>query len=790
MNSFFTGLGKQVVRFRWPILIIWIVGTIAVATQFPSIGSQVNNNNSAFLPASSPSLKAQNLAIPIHGKENFSNQVYVAAVSQSGPLNASDQTTISAFESKAERTKYVVKVFEAATSPNGKAALINILASIDNFGPTQATTLINSLNKDALSVHAHSGLKLYVTGPLAIDVANNAKSQTSAGSLQTLSMLFIIALLLFIFRSLLAPFVTLFAPVVVLLLAGGIIGELGNHGLNVSQFTQLLMIVLLLGAGTDYGLFLVFRVREEMWSGSNPKEAVAHALSRVGESISASAGTVIFALLTLLFASFGIYKDLGIPLAIAVALMLLAGLTLLPAILAILGRAVFWPSKVRVGDHRKSVWGRTASQLVKKPAVTLTIGLVAFAALASFVSAYKSAGFGGAVTAPKGTAAQLGSQELASSFPHSASQPTDILFRFSTPIWGHPTLVNQIDRQLRASKLFTGIQGPLDPTGVVLSPGALTALHLALGTAKKLPPIEPLGLLGKIPPHQYNIYRATSQYISPEGTTLDFQVGLKAGDPANTPAMEEVPTIRSLTSSIAKDVGANADGVAGEGPGLYDVSSVSSHDLTHIIPIAALAITLLLAIVLRSLIAPLYLIISVIISYLAALGVSVLIFIEWRGDSGLTFLLPFLMFIFLLALGEDYNILVMTRIREEFHDLPLRQAVIKAVSTTGPTITSAGLVLAGSFAILAISAGNGPSSSQVQAIGLGLAIGILMDTFVVRTVLVPSVVSLLGRWNWWPSKLSHESHTSNLENIESEGLQDPFKESTVAETNIISSSDI
>src|SRR6202034_2108365 len=155
--------------------------------------------------------------------------------------------------------------------------------------------------------------------------------------------------------------------------------------------------------------------------------------------------------------------------------------------------------------------------------------------------------------------------------------------------------------------------------------------------------------------------------------------------------------------------------------------------------------------VLRSLVAPLYLIASVGLSYLAALGLSVLLFVKIGNSGGLEFFMPFLMFIFLLALGEDYNILVMTRIREEAHKLPLRDAVAKAVGVTGTTVTSAGLVLAGSFIVLTIAGCSG--HSQARDIGLGLALGILMDTFLVRTLLVPSTVVLLGKWNWWPSKL-------------------------------------
>ena len=196
--------------------------------------------------------------------------------------------------------------------------------------------------------------------------------------------------------------------------------------------------------------------------------------------------------------------------------------------------------------------------------------------------------------------------------------------------------------------------------------------------------------------------------------------------------------------------------MGGEAPALYDISAISNSDLAHVIPIAIIVIGVLLALVMRSLVAPLYLIASVALSYFAALGLAVILFIELGNSGGITFILPFLLFIFLLALGEDYNILVMTRIREEAHRMPLRDAVSRAIGVTGTTVTSAGLVLAGTFTVFAVVGGRGSGGSQIRDVGVGLAVGILMDTFVVRTVLVPCTVVLLGRWNWWPRKIVME----------------------------------
>jgi len=372
--------------------------------------------------------------------------------------------------------------------------------------------------------------------------------------------------------------------------------------------------------------------------------------------------------------------------------------------------------------------------------------------LALAVFGYTAAGFGGNTAPPAGTDSAAGQTLLTKYFPQSAANPTTVIFRFDTPVWENPAPLATATSKLQASGLFTQVSGPLNPTGAQITPAQFTALHAKLGPAKALPPAPPPG--SGVPPGAYQAYRATANFISPDGRTVLYETGLKAGDPGSTEAMNATPSLRAATTSVAKSIGASDSALGGEAPALYDISSISNSDLKRIIPIAILAIGILLALVLRSLVAPLYLIASVGISYLAALGLSVLIFIQIGNSGGLVFFMPFLMFIFLLALGEDYNILMMTRIREEAQRFPLREAVTRALSATGSTITSAGLVLAGTFIVLTVVAGGGSGGDQVRDIGLGLALGVLMDTFLVRTLLVPSTVVLLGRWNWWPSRMS------------------------------------
>ncbi|MHB1613589.1 MAG: MMPL family transporter [Actinomycetes bacterium] len=749
MNNVFAALGRFAVKWRWPVVVVWLLATGAAVHYLPSLSSVVQEQNASFLPSNAPSNQAAALAAPLQ-KQGLT-PVLVVATSGSGAFTTADQQALASMGQRMRTVPTVAAVRDAGLSPDGQAGELVVQTTTHPFGTT-AQALVNRLNQVISQSAAPAGFSAHLTGGLVVNVANEQSSGHQANQTQGLSIVFILVLLLIVFRSLLAPLVTLLPAALVVTLSGPVIAESSRHGVAVSSITQILLVVLVLGAGTDYGLFLVFRVREELRRGLAPREAIVAGLTRVGESITFSAGTVIVALLSLLLASFGIYHDLGIPLAIGIGLMLLAGLTLLPALLAILGRAVFWPSSTAPRAERDGLWGRVSARLVHRPVVTLVVGVVAFGALALFSTGNKASGFGGAASAPAGSAAAAGQAVLDAHFPAAGANPTNLVFRFTQSVWTNPAPLAQLGPALRHSAQFTGMLGPLNPNGTALTPATLVSLHERLGPAGALPPIPPAATT--VPVGEYEAYRATSQLISADGHTVMYLANLTAGDPGGTAALDAVPAIRAAVTTAAHDVGASASGVAGEAPGLYDVSSISSHDLVRIVPIAALLIGILLALVLRSLVAPLYLIVSVVLSYLAALGLTVLVFMDIGGQDGLSFILPFLMFIFLLALGEDYNILVMTRIREEAHHLPLPQAIVRAVGRTGTTVTSAGLVLAGTFAVLAVAAGSGPQASQFQAIGVGLGAGVLMDTFLVRTVLVPATVALLGRWNWWPSTLA------------------------------------
>ncbi len=747
MLRFFAVTGRFAVRFRWVVVVAWLAATILATLFFPSLASVSKDSNTGDLPASSPSLQAARLASPFQGVDQTPIPVVIAR--SNGTLSVTDSTAIERLAASLAKVTDVQQVKNLGVSRDGQAAQLQVLANIrvDSQGPAQHLTdgLRHIIQSGTLprDLHAH------LAGQLATQVDVDKSSQQAGKLGQDLSILFILVLLLAVFRSLLAPLLTLAPAVLVTQLAGPVIGEASQAGLQVTSLTQILLIILTLGAGTDYGLFLVFRVREELRAGQAPHDAVARALARVGESITFSAATVIAALLTLLLAAFGLYSSLGAPLAIAIALMLLAGLTLLPALLAIFGRAAFWPSNTTQGTERLGWWGRAAGRIVRRPAATLALGLLAFGGLAAAAIGYTPAGFGTAPAAPRGSDSATGNALLTAHFPAASSNPTSVLLRFPASVWSDPAPVARAGQLLAAAPQFGSLIGPLDVNGVTLAPDQLTSLHATLGDPRALPALPPPG--SGLPAATWTAYRAESQFISPDGRTVQFDAGLTVGDPGSNAALHQVPAVRGSVATVARRVGASAHGVAGEAPASYDVGRVSDRDLLHIFPVAIVVIAILLALVMRSLVAPLYLIASVAISYLAAFGLSVLLFQDATGTGGLPYFVPFLMFLFLLALGEDYNILVMTRIREEAGDVPLRQAVTRALERTGSTVTSAGLVLAGTFGVFALVLAGQPGSGVYVDILASLAIGILMDAFLVRTLLVPSTVALLGRWNWWPS---------------------------------------
>ena len=750
MAAFMRTVGSLAVRFRYAIVVVWAAAAALCVVFLPSLASVTNPDNTSFLPSDTGTAKAIDLAAPFVPPGQSS--ATLVATRSDGKLTPTDQSAFRDLEAAVAKVPHVVSVNDQGVSSDGKVQKALVVVSVAT-GSTDAGDVVDDIRAQFASVD-DPGLSEYLTGQLAASVDNQRSQEDAQRLTEILSNVVILVMLFIVLRALVAPIVTLLPAVTVLTLASPVIAEASKAGIEISSVTHPMLTVLLLGAGTDYGLFLVLRMREEMERGAAPRAAIVRAVERVGESITFSAGTVIVALLCLIPASFGLYSGLGPALAIGVALMLLAGLTLLPALLAICGGVLFWPRKLRLhenGEEPDTGWIRVVNHVLTRPKTTLAVGVAVFLALASGIAGYSSNGFGGSTTGPSGSQSAAGQDVLNDHYPPAVASPTMVLLKYQDPIWQHLDDVDDAEKQLTADPEFSSVNGLFNPNGQPLSVSQVSQLYQQLGPPGKLPATEPAGT--PVPADQYAGYRALAQFVSSDGRTVQFYTALSAGPADSTAALDAVPDIRSAVTDVQKSTGASESGVNGLAPASYDVSQVSDSDLEEIVPIVLVLIAVLLSLVMRSLIAPLYLVVSVALSYFAALGLAVIVYVGLGSQSGLDFVLPFLMFVFLMALGEDYNILVMSRIREEAHRLRLRDAVSRAMHATGTTVTSAGLILAATFGVSALTG----ATEEIKQLGGAIAMGIVLDTFFVRVLLVPATVILLGRWNWWPSALSRQS---------------------------------
>ncbi len=720
-----------------------MTATVMAVVFLPTLGDVVHNDSTTFLPPASPSLVAARLASPfIH--EGIQTGILVA-VDRGGRIGPDDEDALQHLEAVIRRVPDVNGISQGAQSANGQAATAVVQFSAATAGGGATGTAVVAAVRHLMALDTPAGVHTYLTGSLPILVDQQHAANHTEDDAAILSVLLILVVLAVAFRAALGPIVALAPAALALMLAEPLIAESTHLGVQISSLLELLLTALVLGAGTDYGLFILFRFRENLGRGVTVETAIVEAMSRVGGAVGLSALTVVVALFSLIIAQFGLYRGVGPGLALGVIIVLAVEVTLLPALLSLVGQAAFWPSHAGVHWSEPGAWGRVAARVCGRPVAALVAGSVAFAALSLVVVAYAPSGFnpGGTIA---GSNSAAGATVLQRYFGITSDSPTDVVMRFATSVWAHPGRVAQAELELYHTHKFSNLVGSVNPNGSFQDPDRLASLEARLGPPQGAPPVRPPGV--NVSPSAYAAYLSTAQFISRDGRTVLISTTLRAGAAGSTGALQAIPKVRSLVAGVAADVGAVANGVTGEAAGAADVSAVSGRDVVHVVPVVLLLLTLLLAFGLRSLVAPLYLVASVALSYLASLGLAILIFQLVGGAPGVNFALPFFLFVFVMALGEDYNILVMGRIREEAINHPPREAVRRAILATGGTITAAGLVLAGTFGVLAVV-----TSGQIRQIGAGLALGILLDTFVVRTLLVPSTAVLLGRLNWWPSPL-------------------------------------
>jgi putative drug exporter of the RND superfamily len=441
------------------------------------------------------------------------------------------------------------------------------------------------------------------------------------------------------------------------------------------------------GASTDYALLIVARYREELRRGDRRHPAMAEALVRAGPAIIASASTVIIALLMLSFAQLGSTKGMGPVLAIGIAVGVLATLTLLPALLVIFPRGVFWPYRPTYGSSEpttRGLWARVGWAIAPRPRLVWVTTAVILGILALGLTGLKANGLTNAQSFRGHPDSVVGEAMLAAHFPAGAGEPVVVI--------GNPHAATALRAAFAATPGIAHVTPPVVRAGYAYLQGTLTS-----------------------PPDSQAAYNTIDRVRA---------------------AVHAAPGARAL--------------VGGTTAVSLDVARASAHDNKLLLPLILAVVLVILAILLCALVAPLILTATVVLSFAAALGVSAFFFNHVFGFGGADTSFPLLVFVFLVALGIDYNIFLMTRVREEAHKRDTRHGAIVALAATGGVITSAGFVLAGTFAALATL----PSTFSTE-LGFAVAFGILLDTIVVRSVLVIALNLDVGRWTWWPSKLAH-----------------------------------
>ncbi len=754
------------------VIAIWGVVGAAVFVTAPPLADVTTNEQENFLPEGSESLRVLQLArekfprgqgipaiVVFHRPEGLSNSDLAAVARVDETLQSADAPP--GIQNVLALSTASPMAASTLLAPDG-TTVTTIVTISGSPAEEEFREVIRWIRDQARDGTAAAGLTVAITGPAGI-ISDAVEVFASIDFRVTLfTVLFVLLLLLLIYRSPALALLPLAGVGWTLVIAQGVAATLAeNAGLLLNSQVTALMSVLMFGAGTDFTLFIVARYREELRQQPDRWRAMQVALRRVGPAIASSAGTTIAAMLALLLATFGSFQTMGPVLALAMFLMLLSGLTFIPAMAVLLGRAAFWPGRMHVsGTEHSRIWSRVADFVTRRPVATFTatfVLLVAFAAGAPTLTPNFSfiGGF------PDDAESKIGAQIMDDAFGAGELAPTSVYLNTDNVL----TSLVDVDRVAEAIADIPGVtrvSGPTRPTGEApaVEPATLQA------AVANLPPAvlqggAPSGAPAARPPANADpqmqavieAFLAAGRFISPDRSTARLDVVMD-DDPYGIPAIERIDEVRATARSTVEGTSlADAEVLVG-GPTALQTDAWASvnTDVRLVGPIVVVLIWLILLLLLRSLVAATYLIGSVLLSFLSALGISVVIFQNLMGHPGVGYQNAVFMFIFLAALGADYNILIMSRVREEIRARGLVEGTRLAVARTGGVITSAGLILAGTFSILATL-----PLRDIFQLGFAVMLGVLLDTFVVRALFVPSLVILLRRWNWWPVRLNSPS---------------------------------
>ncbi|WP_274650825.1 MMPL family transporter [Paenibacillus humicola] len=715
---------------RWATFAVWVLLAAGLSAVFPNV-NQVTDNGAANLPMDAMSVQADKV-----NAEQFPDNTGIPALLvwyRGGGLTEQDYRSITDLYQHLEKNplsaqrfipplaKLPPEALKASASQDGTSIVTPVFMKPDASTDALSASLkeleddISTRQSKALfdSKVTDPGLHVRITGPAGIATDAAALFGKADVTLLISTVLLVLLLLILLYRSPILVVVPLIGVGFAYGVTGPILGLLAKEGvITVDSQAISIMTVLLFGAGTDYCLFLVSKFRETLLVESDKFKALQLAIRQSGGAIGVSAITVVLSLSALLLAQYGSFRRFAVPFSLVILIMGIAAVTLLPALLAILGRISFFPFIPRTEEmllsleqkkqrklRRYKAHGRFSKRLgelvASKPWTVILLSVVVLGGLAGFSPSVQY------------------TQNLIESFPKD--------------------MPSREGFDLMAEHFSSGELAPVQV--IVNTEGKSVPLKEALS---KLPFVEQTAGPESGQSENYESYSVTLNQ-----------------NPYDSKSVETIPAIQNQVSRTLADAGIQPDGhfwIGGETSKLYDTEKATGHDMKVIIPVVILIIAVLLLLYLRSVIAMIYLILSVVLSFLSALGAGWLLIRYGLHMPAISGLIPLYAFVFLVALGEDYNIFMVSSIWKNRRTQPHREAIANGVSETSSVITSAGLILAGTFAVLATL----PIQVLLQ-FGIVTAIGVLLDTFVVRPLLVPAITTVLGRYAFWPGALWKEN---------------------------------
>lgn len=576
---------------------------------------------------------------------------------------------------------------------------------------------IEHIEKEAKEIVPDS-VSYYMTGPAAI-ASDATKLFENADFVLILSTVaLILVLLVIIYRSPLLAIIPLLACGIVYQVVDKVLGLAGSAGVFLDSQTLSIMSILLFAAITDYSLFVFARFREELKQGHDKYASMRNAMTHVAEPIFFSGATVIISVLILFFASDAAYRNFAPVFSIAMFIIMIGGLTLVPVLFTLFGKVAFWPfipKPEKAKKQKTTVWGKLGSFVIKRPgivAAAITIIMLVFAANIANIQY---------------------SFNLLKSFPDDleSRQGFEILEEKFSPGDLAPTTV------LVTSE--TGIEA-----------GQLSALVAEL---EKQEGVE------QVTPSSDAIQRDLSSVLSENGEAAKLRMTL-IDNPYSLEAMDAMSSLQDNTKQILKDSDTDFSlYYSGETALQTDIDRANDRDTAVVVTLVSIFITVMLGLLTRSVIAPIYMMGTILLSFFSALGLGTFLLENIFGVDAISSRIPLYTFVFLVALGVDYNIMLVSRIQEEVGHFSIKEAVQRGVEFTGGVISSAGLILAATFAVLTTQ-----PIMELFTFGFIVALGILIDTFIVRSMLVPAIIVLLGRWSFWPFKKKAGAHRSTSHN--------------------------